>query len=110
MPFAVTLVEFELHEVAGDGSEEHVAWLTTNGVVELEDLVVAGTTLPNTQALVPRQYSGDGFGHRRLLRHIQNVDGARAHRFDSIRLGTGWVQMIIGFEAYGFMNVGEMGL
>lgn len=48
VPFAVTLFEFELHEVAGDGGEEHVAGLAADVVVELEDLVVAGMAIPDS--------------------------------------------------------------
>lgn len=79
MPLAVTLVELELHKVAGDRGEEHVAGLAANGVVELEDLVVAGTTLPRSYALVPGEDGGDGLRHRGLLRHVQNVHAACIH-------------------------------
>lgn len=54
VPLAVTLFELEFHEVASDWSEDHVAGLATNRVVELEDPIVAGTTIPYSQALVPR--------------------------------------------------------
>jgi len=65
--------------VACDGGEEHVALLAANGVGELEDLVVAGTPLPRSHALVPGEDGGDGLRHRGLLRHVQNVHAARTH-------------------------------
>jgi len=65
--------------MAGDGGEEHVAGLAANGVVELKDLVVAGTPLPHSHALVPGEDGGDGLRHRGLLRHIQNVHAARTN-------------------------------
>lgn len=79
VPLAVTLVELELHEMAGDGGEEHVAGLAANGVVELKDLIIAGTPLPHSHALVPGEDGGDGLRHRGLLRHVQNVHAARTH-------------------------------
>lgn len=53
VPLAVTVLELELHEVADDGGEEHVAGLAADGVVELEDLVVSRTAFPHSKALVP---------------------------------------------------------
>ncbi|PON32608.1 hypothetical protein PanWU01x14_359770 [Parasponia andersonii] len=41
VPFAKAVFEFELHEVSGDGSDEHLGGLAIDGVCELEDLVVA---------------------------------------------------------------------
>lgn len=46
VPAAVAVVEVELHEVARDGGDEHVAGLAANGVVELEDAVVPGPARP----------------------------------------------------------------
>lgn len=77
VPLAVTLIEPEFHEVAGDGGEEHVAGLATNGVVELEDFVVAGMSLSHSHVLIPREDGGHRPRHRGLLRHVQNVHCAR---------------------------------
>lgn len=54
VPFAEAVVEFELHKVAGDGGEEHEGREAIYGVVELEDLVVARPTFPDSEALIPR--------------------------------------------------------
>lgn len=53
VPFAVTRIEFELHEMANDGGEEHFTGLVANGVVELEDLVVTRTTVSPSNPWVP---------------------------------------------------------
>lgn len=55
VPLAEALVEFNLHKVAGDGGEEHLAGDAIDGVRELEDLVVARPTFPHSEPLVPRQ-------------------------------------------------------
>lgn len=75
VPLAVTVVELEFHEVAGDGGEDHVAGLAANGVVELKDLVVAGTPFSHSHVLVPREDCGHRPRHHGLLRHVQNVHG-----------------------------------
>ena len=54
VPFPKAVFEFELHEVAGDGGDEHVCGLAIDGVSELEDLVVARTPVPHSEPLVPR--------------------------------------------------------
>jgi len=46
VPAAEALIEFELHEVARDGGDEHVAGAAVDGVVELEDAVVLGPARP----------------------------------------------------------------
>ena len=86
VPFAISVLEFELHEVTSDGSDEHVAGATIDGVTELEYLVVSRPTLPGSQApIVPRQNGGHRLRHRRLLRHVQHLHAAAApaagHRF-----------------------------
>jgi hypothetical protein len=53
VPFPITIIEFEFHEMTDDGGEEHVTRLAANGVIELEDPVVARTTVPNSKTLVP---------------------------------------------------------
>ena len=75
MPFSIPFFELKLHEMASNGGDEHVARLTSNGVVELENLVVARTTFTNSKALVPREYGGHRFRHRWLLCYIE--DGNR---------------------------------
>lgn len=79
VPLAVAVVEVELHEVAGDGGDEHVAGLRADGVVELEDAVVPG---PARARLHPaaRQDLRHGLGHRRLLRDVEHADRAAAGR------------------------------
>lgn len=79
VPLAVAVFEFELHEVAGDRGEEHLARVAIDGVVELVDFVIAGSAFPHAQPLVSRQYVRHRLGHRRLLRHVQHPHGAR-HR------------------------------
>ena len=87
VPLAEAFFELELHEVAGDGGEEHVAGLAADGVRELEDLVVAGATVPHSEALAPGQDGGDGLRHRRLLRHVQHRDGAPTHLGFTVLVG-----------------------
>lgn len=48
IPFAVPFFERKLHEVTSDGSDDHIARLSPNGVVELENLVVARATIANS--------------------------------------------------------------
>ena len=48
MPFAVPFFESKLHEVASDRSDDHITRLASNGVVELENLVVARATIANS--------------------------------------------------------------
>lgn len=78
MPFAVPFFELELHEVASDGGDEHIARLASNGVVELENLVVARATFANSKTLVPREYGGHRFRHRWFLCHIEDGDRTAA--------------------------------
>lgn len=79
MPLAEAVVEVDLHEVAGDGGDKHVDGDAIDGVRELEDLVVAGTAVPNAEALlVPGEDGGHRLGHRRLLRHVQRSDAPTA--------------------------------
>lgn len=56
VPFAETIVKLKLHEVAGDRGKEHLARLVPNGVVELEDFVVPGTSVSHSHptSLIPR--------------------------------------------------------
>lgn len=54
VPFAEAVFEFDLHKVAGDRGEEHERRLAVDGVIELEDLVVARPTFPDSEALIPR--------------------------------------------------------
>lgn len=51
VPFSKAVLKFELHEVAGDGGDEHVAGAAIDGVVELVDFVVAGSAFPHSQPL-----------------------------------------------------------
>ena len=71
MPFAEAIVELELHEMASDGGDEHVATLAADGEVELEDAIVAGAaiTRPQTTAGV-REDLGHRFCDRGLLGHV----------------------------------------
>ena len=78
VPFAISVLELELHEVASDGSDEHVAGPPVDSVTELEYLVVARAALPGSQALAPGQNGGNGLRHRRLLRHVQYIEAAPA--------------------------------
>lgn len=82
MPLAEAILELELHEVAGDGGDQHAAALPPDAVVELEDLVVPRPPLPDPHPLAPRQQGGHRLRHRRLLRHVQDVDRppAAGHR------------------------------
>lgn len=50
VPFPVTIVKLKLHEVACDGGEQHLARLVPNGVVELKDFVVPGTSVSYSHA------------------------------------------------------------
>ena len=56
--------------MTNDGSEEHVAWVPSNCVIELEDFVVPGPTFSHSR-VVSREDSRDRLRHRRLLRHVQ---------------------------------------
>lgn len=84
MPLAVSIVEFELHKVAGDRGEEHAARDGAvgggdgDGVVELENLVVAGTAIPDLEAAVPGQDPRHRLRHRRLLRDVEDAAGGEA--------------------------------
>lgn len=65
--------------MARDGGDEHVAGLGADGVVELEDAVVAGPARPRLHPPA-RQDLRHGLGHRRLLRDVQHADRAAAGR------------------------------
>lgn len=77
VPAAEPVVEFELHEVARDGGDEHAAGAAVDGVVELEDAVVRGPPRPRLHRAA-RQDLRHGLRHRRLLRHVQHADRAAA--------------------------------
>lgn len=47
VPLAEAVFELELHEVANDGGDYHLAVLAANGIIELEELVVAGPSFPH---------------------------------------------------------------
>lgn len=83
VPLAEPLLEIELHEVAGNGGDQHATVLPPDAVVELEDLVVPRPPFPDPHPLAPRQQGGYRLRHRRLLRHAQDVDGSSAagHRW-----------------------------
>lgn len=81
MPLAIAFFELELHKVAGDGGEKHVAGASVNGVIKLENPVVTRAAVPRSQSLVPRKNAGHRLGHRRLFCHIQHVDGAPAGHY-----------------------------
>ncbi len=76
MPFAVLVFEVELHEMTSDRSHEHIARLCADGVGEFKDLVIRGATIAHSKVVV-RQNSSHRFGHRWLLRHIQNSNRSR---------------------------------
>lgn len=79
MPLAESIFEFDLHEVAGDGGDEHLDGNAIDGVRELEDLVVTGMAFPHAEALVVAgEDGGDRLRHRRLLRHVQSSDAPTA--------------------------------
>jgi hypothetical protein len=77
VPAAEPFFEFELHEVARDGGDEHAAGLTVDGVVELEDAIVLGPPRPRLHRAA-RQDLCHGLRHRRLLRHVQHADRGAA--------------------------------
>lgn len=82
MPFSVPFFKLELHQVACDGGDEHIARLTSNGIVELENLVVPRATFANSEALVPGENGGHRFRHRWLLCYIENGNRtATGHRY-----------------------------
>lgn len=56
MPFSEAIVEIELHEMACDGGEGHMARLSIDGVTELEYLIVSGPSIsyPQSSLLVLR--------------------------------------------------------
>lgn len=53
VPLAEALLEFDLHEVTGDGGEDHMTWLATNRVIELEYPVVTRATLARVRIWAP---------------------------------------------------------
>ena len=52
MPFSIPLFKFKLHEMSSDGGEEHLAWLSTDRIVELEDPIIPRPTISHSQTLV----------------------------------------------------------
>lgn len=71
MPLPVTFFEVELHEVAGDGGEDHVAGLRSERVLELEDSVVGRTARASCIAsTASRENRGDSFGDGGLLGNV----------------------------------------
>jgi hypothetical protein len=79
VPAAEPLLELELHEMACDGGDEHVAGMAADGVAELEDAVVRGPPRPRLHpARSARQDLRHGLRHRRLLRDVQHADRAAA--------------------------------
>lgn len=94
VPLAEAVFELELHEVAGDGGDEHVAGLSVNRVIELENPVVARAAVPGSQALIPGENAGHRLGHRRLLRHVQYVDGAPACHSKPRRKADRWTRAL----------------
>lgn len=70
VPIAIPIVEIELHEMAGNGSEGHLKWLVVNGVVEFEYLVVSGAAVSHSKPTA-RENTGCRFSHGWLLRHVQ---------------------------------------
>lgn len=73
MPLPVAIVEVELHQVAGDGGEDHVAGLRSERVLELEDAVVGRTARAScTASAASRENCGDSFGDGGLLGYVQD--------------------------------------
>lgn len=81
VPLAEAVVEVELHKVAGDGGNEHVAELGADSVLELKHPVVPRPPLPGTEpSAAARQDLRHCLRHRRLLCHVQHPDPAASTR------------------------------
>jgi hypothetical protein len=88
VPAAEPLLELELHEMACDGGDEHVAGMAADGVVELENAVVRGPPRPRLHpARSARQDLRHGLRHRWLLRNAQHADRAAAAAMHRERRG-----------------------
>lgn len=72
VPFAESVVEFELHEMAGDGGDDHGAGTAVDGVRELVYAVVDGPSVSVSEIGVSGEDRCYGFRYRRLLRHVQD--------------------------------------
>jgi hypothetical protein len=86
VPAAEAVIEFEFHEVARDGGDEHVAGAAIDGVVELENAVVLGPARTRLRRAA-RQDLSHCLRHRRLLRHVQHANRAAAA---GLHRGRGW--------------------